>query len=141
MPRFSKNSKLNLVWVHPTLKSIFEIVIKKYDCVILTGYRGELDQNTLFHNGFSKLMFPKSKHNIKPSLAVDVAPYPINWNDTKSFYHFAGYVKGVADSLNIDLIWGGDWDNDNDLNDQNFFDLIHFELNEKYITKLGVKDE
>jgi hypothetical protein len=25
-------------------------------------------------------------------LAVDVAPFPIDWHDLKRFYHFTGYV-------------------------------------------------
>lgn len=71
-----------------------------------------------------------SKHLALPSRAVDVAPYPINWGDKKRFYHFAGYVQGLAAQLGISLRWGGDWDGDNDLNDQTFFDLVHFELKE-----------
>jgi peptidoglycan L-alanyl-D-glutamate endopeptidase CwlK len=59
-----------------------------------------------------------------------VAPYPIDWNDTKRFYHFAGFVLGVAKSskIAIPIRWGGDWDSDNDLNDQTFMDLVHWEL-------------
>ena len=33
--------------------------------------------------------------------------------------------------MGIDLIWGGDWDGDTDLNDNNFDDLVHFELKRK----------
>ena len=71
-----------------------------------------------------------SKHNQEPSLAVDVAPWPIDWNDSHRFYHFAGFVLGIAAALNIRLRWGGDWDSDFDLRDQTFFDLPHFELEE-----------
>ena len=34
----------------------------------------------------------------------------------------------VAQDLDIPIRWGGDWDSDNNLNDQNFMDLVHFEL-------------
>ena len=61
-------------------------------------------------------------------MGIDVAPCPIQWNNSKRFYHFAGYVKGVADSLGIKICWGGDWDKDNDFDDQTFNDLVHFEL-------------
>lgn len=67
-------------------------------------------------------------HNKTPSLAVDVAPWPIDWNDKNRFYHFAGRVQGIAQMFNIKIRWGGDWDSDNDLKDQNFYDLPHFEL-------------
>jgi hypothetical protein len=62
------------------------------------------------------------------SRAVDVAPYPIDWNDTRRFDHFAGIVVGIAHRSGVKIRWGGNWDRDNDLNDQNFNDLVHFEL-------------
>ena len=61
-------------------------------------------------------------------MAVDVCPYPIDWNNKERFYHFAGYVKGIADSMGIKIRWGGDWDGDTVFDDQSFHDLPHFEL-------------
>jgi len=61
-------------------------------------------------------------------------PYPVDWEDTKRFYHFGGYVLGVASELfkrgeiTHRLRWGGDWDGDTDVSDQQFNDLPHFEL-------------
>ena len=69
-----------------------------------------------------------SHHNSDPSRAVDVAPYPIDWNDTERFGRFAGFVLGMAAAMGIPLRWGGDWDRDNDTHDQKFNDLVHFEL-------------
>ena len=66
--------------------------------------------------------------NANPSRAVDVAPYPIDWSDRERFTYFAGFVKGIASQMGIDIIWGGDWDNDTDLKDNGFDDLVHFEL-------------
>lgn len=82
------------------------------------------------HEGRSKTKWPDSKHNSNPSMGIDVAPYPIDWNDIKRFYHFGGFVQSRAESLGIKLRWGGDWDSDRDLNDQTFMDLVHFELEE-----------
>ena len=65
---------------------------------------------------------------------VDIAPYPIDWEDTKRFALLAGIVIGIDSQLKqnklitYDIRWGGDWDGDNDLNDQKFNDLGHFEL-------------
>jgi hypothetical protein len=42
--------------------------------------------------------------------------------------YFAGYVKGIAMMLGIPIRWGGDWNSNNDLKDNNFDDLPHFEL-------------
>jgi len=128
MAQFSERSRHQLNTCSPELQVLFNQVVRRYDCTILEGHRDQRTQNEYYRTGKSKLRYPKGKHNFRPSRAVDVAPYPINWNDTKRFYHFGGYVKGVADELNIPIRWGGDWDSDNDLNDQTFMDLVHFEL-------------
>ena len=82
----------------------------------------------LFEEGFSKLQYPKGKHNQYPSLAVDVAPYPIDWKDRERFTYFAGFVMGIAASMGLTIRWGGDWDRDTELKDNNFDDLPHFEI-------------
>jgi peptidoglycan L-alanyl-D-glutamate endopeptidase CwlK len=128
MPSFGKRSRANLDTAHESLQKLFDEVVKEYDCAVIEGHRNQERQDRLFFEGKSKLKFPNGKHNKVPSLAVDVVPYPIDWSDKVRFYHFAGYVKGVASQLGIKVRWGGDWDSDNDLNDQTFFDLPHFEL-------------
>lgn len=128
MYKFGYTSSTNLSTVHPKLQKIFNEVIKHYDCSIIKGHRNQQEQDEAFHSKRSKLRWPESKHNKVPSEAVDVVPYPIDWNDTKRFYHFAGFVLGIAVSMGIRLRHGGDWDGDNNLNDQSFNDLPHFEL-------------
>lgn len=128
MYKFSQRSKERLLQCHPDIVRVMKEVIKGVDCTILEGHRPKVKQDEVYANGLSKVQWPNSKHNKEPSLAVDVAPYPIDWNDTQRFYYFGGYVLGVADQLGVNLRWGGDWDGDDDLNDQHFMDLVHFEL-------------
>ncbi len=128
MPSFSKASSDRLESCHPDLQKVFEKVVENFDCSIIQGHRSEEEQNEYFRTKRSKVQYPNSKHNSKPSMAADVSPYPIDWKDEKRFYFFAGYVLGVAFSMGIKLRWGGDWDSDKDLNDQNFMDLVHFEV-------------
>ena len=128
MPEFGARSKVNLGECHIDLQKLFKKVVENYDCSVIEGYRSKEEQNTAFDAGKSKLQYPKSKHNRQPSLAVDVCPYPIDWENSNKFYHFAGYVLKTADELNIKIRWGGDWDGDGDFKDQNFHDLPHFEL-------------
>lgn len=128
MPYFGRTSKQRLLECDHRLQRLFNEIIKHYDCTVLCGHRDRKEQDRLFSQGLSKLEFPHSKHNVFPSLAVDVAPYPINWNDREEFYHFGGFVMGVAASMGIKLRWGGDWDMDTDFHDQTFMDLPHFEL-------------
>ena len=131
MPRFSKTSREILGTCHPDLQVLFLHVVKTFDCSVITGHRKKSVQNELFEIGRTQLKYPKSKHNSDPSMAVDVAPYPINWDDINRFYYFAGYVKGIANELNFNIRWGGDWDNDTQIKDQTFIDLPHYELRSK----------
>jgi len=128
MPSFGKRSTENLNNLNKNLQDILNEVIKYYDFSILSSYRGEMEQNELHHKGFSKLKFPYSKHNTLPSNAVDVAPYPIDWKDTRRFDILAGHIMMAADMKDIKIKWGGDWNSDDDLKDQSFNDLGHFEL-------------
>ena len=128
MPKFGTVSKKNLASAHPDLQKLFNIIIKTIDCSVTEGHRGEELQNKYFNEGKSKLRYPEGRHNKKPSNTVDVVPYPVDWDDREQMSYFAGFVKGVAYKMGIPIRWGGDWNNNNDLKDNNFDDLPHFEL-------------
>ena len=130
--KFSKISLDRLATCHPDLQRLFMKVIENYDCTILCGYRGQQEQDAAFAAGNSKLKYPNSKHNVNPSLAVDVMPCPVNWMDTRDnlckIYHFIGYVKATADSLGIKIRSGSDFNRNGNLFDDKFRDLPHVEL-------------
>jgi len=128
MPKFSDQSLDKLATCNGDLMTLFKEVIKYTDCTILCGFRNHEDQEQAFKEGRSKVHFPNSMHNRYPSRAVDVAPYPIDWNDRERFYMFVGRVRGIADMLGIKIRCGADWDGDMNWKDQNFHDLPHFEL-------------
>lgn len=128
MPQFSQRSLTALSTIHPDLQRVLKEAIKHVDFVVLEGHRDKIAQDAAVAAGKSKTPWPKSKHNSKPALAVDIAPYPISWSDSARFYRLAGFVQGIAAMLGISLRWGGDWDGDGDLRDQTFHDLPHFEL-------------
>ena len=128
MPKFGARSRHNLNSVDPQLKALFEDIVRTYDCSILCGFRNKEDQTKAFAELRSKVKFPHSKHNQYPSQAIDVAPYPIDWKDTERFYHFVGYVTARAEDLGIKVRSGADWDGDLNIKDQNFDDLVHWEL-------------
>ena len=106
-------------------------MIKKVDCSVLCGHRGEEDQNKAFDEGRSKVKYPHGRHNADPSYAVDVTPYPVDWKDRERQTLFVGYVIGVAQGMGIDLRWGGDWDQDFQVKDNKFDDFPHFEIKKK----------
>lgn len=135
MPKFGKRSFKNLSEAHPKLQRIMKEVIKYHDCSVIEGHRPKSEQDAVFHAGKSKVQWPNSKHNSQPSNAIDVVPYPVDWNDTRRFDLFAGHVLMAANMLGIKLRWGGDWDSDLDLKDQSFHDLPHFELDKSELTE------
>jgi peptidoglycan L-alanyl-D-glutamate endopeptidase CwlK len=134
MPKFGTNSIKQLSTCHPDLQVLFNEVIKSFDCTVLEGHRNEQDQEAAVRKGNSQLHWPNGKHNASPSNAVDVSPYPVNWNNVSRFYWFAGYVMGIAQKLKDEgkithaIRYGGDWDSDKDITDNKFQDLVHFEL-------------
>ncbi len=126
MASFSRLSKERLATCHKDLQMLFNHVIHFYDCSIICGHRPETAQNRAFEERASTKIWPQSKHNKKPSMAVDVAPYPINWHDLNEFRVFGGIVIGVANVLHYEgfmshrLRWGGRF--------KDPFDPGHFEL-------------
>lgn len=128
MPSFSDKSRAILDTCDRRLQAICEDVIEHCDFTVLEGHRSNERQDELFHQGKSKLRAGQSKHNHDPSLAVDLAPYPINWNETRRFYFLAGRIIQAGAELGIRIRWGGDWDSDSDFSDQTFNDLPHFEI-------------
>tara|TARA_R110001583_G_scaffold27609_1_gene98486 strand:- start:174 stop:566 length:393 start_codon:yes stop_codon:yes gene_type:complete len=128
MPRFGKSSKKRLLTCDKRLQDVFNEVIKYVDCSVLEGHRGEERQNKLKEEGKSKVGYPKGRHNASPSRAVDVVPYPVDWKARERFHLFSGFVLGVASGLGITLRWGGDWNMNFEVDDNQFDDFPHFEL-------------
>ncbi|MCP5007738.1 MAG: M15 family metallopeptidase [Planctomycetes bacterium] len=128
MPKFSTRSLANLQTCHRNLQTVFHRVIRTFNCTVIAGYRNQETQDALYAAGKSQLMYPNSLHNSQPARACDVCPYPIDWVDIERFYYFTGYVMATAYELGIALRSGADWDNDTKVNDQKFFDLVHYEL-------------
>lgn len=114
---------------HPDIQKVFNEVIKHIDCSILQGVRTVEEQEELVRTGKSKTMDSKHlKQSDGYSHAVDVSPYPIDWNNRDRFILFAGKVLGIAKALGVDLVSGIDWDDDGDISDHTFFDAPHFQL-------------
>lgn len=152
MATYGNKSQAELNTAHADLITLFNEVILHFDNAVIYGHRTPYVQFELFKkgrtlingvwivtdpgrvvtykDGISKL----SKHNPNPSLAVDVTPYPINWKDTDRMRYFAGFVMGIAlklkqeGKINHEIRWGGDWDQDTEVGDETFLDLVHFEI-------------
>ena len=128
MPTFGKSSAERLATCDHRLRTLFERVVTDFDCSIITGHRGKVEQNAAFNAGNSQIQWPNGKHNALPSKAVDAQCYPIEWGDRERQTYFAGQVMATARMMGIPLRWGGDWDGDTEVKDNAFDDLCHFEI-------------
>ena len=108
MYAYGKKSKSRLMTCDSRLQDVFLEAIEHMDISILEGFRTERRQNDLFDQGKSQLKWPEGKHNTNPSLAIDAAPYPIDWKDRERATLFAGFILGMAANQGIELRWGGD---------------------------------
>ena len=124
MPRFGSRSRRRLKGVDTKLVNVLNETIKLMDITVIEGVRSKKRQAELLKKGATKVKY--SKH--MEGKAVDVAPYPIQWDDRERFHYMGGIIRGVASQMGVKVRWGGDWDSDGDTKDNNFDDLVHIEL-------------
>lgn len=62
------------------------------------------------------------------SNAVDLVPYPVDWNDLARFDAVAKAVFAAAKELKVRVRWGADWDQDGNRREKGEYDSPHFEL-------------
>ena len=124
MYKFGKRSKQRLKGVDARLVNVLNELIKIMDVTIIEGVRSKERQEQLLAQGKTKTRF--SKHI--EGKAVDLAPYPINWDDREMFHYMGGMLRGLGKAMGVKIRWGGDWDSDGDIHDNNFDDLVHVEI-------------
>ena len=128
MPHFGSKSQERLIKVHPDLRRVLNSAIKEVDFTVVWGYRNEETQDQMYADGATKLPWPMSNHNTKPSRAVDIVPYPALYDATyEEFYELAAYMFEAAMDLEIRIMWGGHWKNYTGQGDMDR-DWAHWEL-------------
>ena len=60
--------------------------------------------------------------------AVDLVPYPVDWNDLKKFDLIAQAMLQAAKELKVNVRWGADWDGDGKPRERGESDSPHFEI-------------
>lgn len=112
--------------VHPDLvRLVVDAGKGGLELVVIQGARTVAEEQADMASGHSALTNPMdSKHVIGPNrpqaLAVDVAPYPTNWQDIPAFQAMGANLKALADTIGVRITWGGDW--------QTLKDFDHVEL-------------
>ena len=143
MYKLSKRSLTNLQGVNTNLVKVVQraIEITKQDFMVTEGLRSReqccinygkgrtaqqctqkgvpakyaqpnISKVTWLNNPFA------SKHS--QGRAVDLVPYPVDWNDLAKFRSIAEAMKQAAKELDVFINWGGDW--------QKTKDYPHFEV-------------
>lgn len=121
----TSESLAKLKTCHPNLVKLMLRVDEIYPIHVICGERGKEEQDKAFEEKKSKLKYPESKHNKRPSLAVDVVPDPdrsaktISWADLLPFEIMCLAIESAADELDINVRLGRDFD---------FKDYPHVEL-------------
>ena len=122
---WGKASKERLSTCDKRLQDLCNMMLSRsdFDLTITCGYRGKDEQEKAFKDGKSNAKFGKSKHNVLPSKAVDICPFPLIW-DTKDirWQEMALNAMWCAGKLGIEIVWGGSF--------KSLKDLPHFELKE-----------
>lgn len=133
----SKLSLNRLEGVHPVLVSVVRraIELTQQDFMVVEGVRSVQQCYVNWGKGrtaaqctaagvpasYAQPKLPKvtwlsnplnSKHCVQKSgfgHAVDLVPYPVDWNDLKKFQVIANAMKAAAIDLGVKITWGGDW--------------------------------
>ena len=119
--KLGTRSLQNLSGVHPDLVAVVKLAISitEQDFTVIEGIRNINRQRELVKAGKSTTM--NSRHIT--GHAVDMVPWPVDWNDLERFEVMSEAMKQAAEELDIPIVWGGDW--------KSFYDAPHFELDRK----------
>lgn len=130
MPDLTPDAREKMRVLDKRLRQLIRELSLEWNLAIIETFRSKEKQDAAVASGHSKLHWPNSPHNHEPCRAVDMAPAPVDYSNTRRLIYFAGYVMAKADELGIKLRWGGDWKQSQCSTANEFNDLTHFELAE-----------
>lgn len=91
---------------HDDLQLLVHSLADEMPIVVLEGHRDQAAQDAAVASGHSKTPFPTSKHNSLPSLAVDIAPLPLDWNNIDAFNKMMDSLERIAEKAGIEIRLG-----------------------------------
>jgi peptidoglycan LD-endopeptidase CwlK len=131
-------SRAKLRGVSPDLVRVVEraIALSTQDFAVLEGVRTPERQAELYAQGRTApgpvvTWTLKSRHFAGPDgygHAVDLVPWPVDWNTPAKFDAIAQAMFAAADELGVTIRWGADWDMDGQPRERGESDSPHFEL-------------
>lgn len=151
--QLGKRSNERLVGVHPDLAKVVRraIELSNQDFMVLEGVRTEQRQRELYGQGrtakelsavrldpalarprMAKVTWKLNSNHFKQAdgfgHAVDLVPYPVDWNSFEKFDAIASAMFVAAAEEGVALRWGADWDRDGKRRERGETDSPHFEL-------------
>lgn len=132
--KLGKTSLARLKGVDETLVNVVKraIEISEVDFGVLEGLRTLERQRELYSQGrgnHGKIVTWTMKSRHLEGKAVDLVPYPLDWNDLEKFDKIAKAMFKAAKEQDVNLRWGADWDMDGNYREKGEYDSPHFELN------------
>lgn len=149
-------SRKNLIGVHPRLVRVVEraIQLSTVDFMVLEGVRSRDQAWINWGKGrtaaqcraagvpvkyaqpnMARVTWLKNPLNSKHCLqsdgyghAVDLVPYPVDWDDLSKFDAIAKAMLTAAAELKTTVRWGADWDQDGNPRERGETDSPHFEI-------------
>lgn len=152
--KFGKASRAKIARCHPDLRKVINEaeLISPIDLTIIETIRRRETQQDYFargrtkpgriithRDGVSRRSNHQARHPVTGkwlddddpnavSYAVDIGPFPLDWNDAFGFGVVYAVMMQAAANVGVNLRSGADWDSDGDRSDQKFDDWPHFEL-------------
>lgn len=136
-----QRSLARLEGVHPDLVRVVmraaAIATATEDFTVLEGVRTIERQRQLYAQGRTApgkvvtwTMNSNHFRNAKTGFghAVDLAPFPIDWNDIARFDRLGLLMFRAASIEKVSIRWGADWDRDGKPRERGESDSPHFEL-------------
>ena len=151
MYKLSERSLQRLQGVHPNLVKVVKraIEISKQDFTVLEGVRTKKQCMINYGKGrtiaqcvakgvpaqyanpnaakVTWLNNPFASKHVSGK-AVDLVPYPVDWDDLKKFDTIAQAMLQAAKELGVPVRWGADWDGDGKPRERGESDSPHFEI-------------
>ena len=133
-------SRVRLIGVHPDLVKVVNraIELSTQNFLVLEGVRTPARQAELYAQGRTKpgkvVTWTLKSNHFKQATgyghAVDLCPYPVDWNTASKFDAIYRAMMSAAKELGVSIRSGMDWDRDGVLREAKESDSPHFEYQE-----------
>lgn len=107
IPKYNwgKKSREVLATLTPDLIYLMNKLADIRNVSLISGFREEQEQNEYYRRG-TGVRWPFSKHNVYPSQAVDVVPWPTQYDSIEELDMMLGSIQALSHVLKITVRLG-----------------------------------